>query len=108
MAKVKLTLTPAPTFKAIVKIPVPGSRLVDVEFTFKGRTRTEYEQLWEDVLAKRWPDDADVVLEIASGWDLDEPFDREHIQKMDENYLGSTKAIWDVYKAEISGARLGN
>lgn len=51
----KLKLNPEPTFKATVGIPVPGVGNVDVEFTFKHRTRkaiTDFlEAKQEDVLA---------------------------------------------------------
>jgi hypothetical protein len=102
-------LEPNPTFKAIVMIPVPGDKSAPVEFIFKHRTKDAYEDM-----IKRFSDagdkveDVDVVLEIASGWALVEPFDKANILKMLQNYMGAKDAIAEAYVREITGARLGN
>lgn len=105
MAKPKFTLNPAPTFKAKVAVPVPGSASADVEFIFKHRTRDELRE-FIDALSGR--DDVDVVMSIASGWDLDDAFDTESIGKLTQNYIGSARVVIDTYLSELSGARLGN
>jgi hypothetical protein len=105
MAKPKLILTPSPTFKAKVSIPVPGSAPVDVEFTFKGRTRTAFKD-FVDSLKDR--EDVDVLMDICSGWELEDAFNRENIEALNESYLGASRAVIEKYFAEITNARLGN
>lgn len=105
MARPKFSLTASPTFKARVGIPVPGDKAVDVEFTFKGRTREAFKD-FIDSLKDR--DDAEVIMDIASGWDLDDAFEKENIEKLTQNYLGAARAIIEKYLSELTQARLGN
>ena len=57
----KFTLNPAPTFKAKVDIPVPGGKVEKVEFTFRHRTREEFQRWLEDIDGK----DGHVVVLMA-------------------------------------------
>lgn len=109
MAKNKFTLTVSPTFDATVAIPVPGKGTADVKFTFKHRDRQAFRELMDGLSEPREDrSDADLVLDIASGWDLDEPFDSENVDKMLENYIGSGSAILQAYVREQTGARQKN
>lgn len=105
MAKIRLSLDAAPTFNAPVKVPVPGGGTTPVQFTFKGRTKSDF-QTFIDTLKGR--DDIDVLMDIACGWELSDPFDKDHVEKMLENYIGSGLAVIQTYIAELTGARLGN
>jgi hypothetical protein len=105
MAKVKLSLNPSPTFSANVNIPVAGGAPVPVQFTFKHRTRDALREFL-DKLKDR--DDVDVVLDIASGWDLEDPFGKKSVEQMVQNYIGSAKAVIDTYLTELTAQRLGN
>lgn len=105
MAKAKLSLAVLPTFKATVSIPVPGGKAADVEFTFKHRTRDGFKEFIESL---QGAEDVDVLLDIASGWDLDEPFEKASIEKMVQIYMGSARAALDVYITELTGARVKN
>lgn len=106
MAKPKLTFTVKPTFPASVSIPVAGGRPVDVEFTFKGRTKSQYREFWEGI--SKYEDDTALVLDIASGWELEEPFERASLDQLFESHIGAAKAILEAYAKEMTGARLGN
>lgn len=101
----KLSLAPAPTFKALVAIPVPGGKPAPVEFTFRGRSRDEFKALCERLADLS---DVEAILECASGWDLDEPFDAASVERLNNAYLGAARAVLERYIAEVSGARLGN
>lgn len=105
MAKPKLSLTAAPTFKSKVAIPVPGEKSVDVEFTFKGRTREAFKD-FVDSLKDR--EDAEVLMDIASGWELEDAFTKENVERLTENYLGAARAVIEKYLGELTAARLGN
>ena len=105
MAKVKLALTNAPTFKAKVAIPVPGAKAMEVEFTFKGRTREQFKE-FVDALAGM--EDAEAIMGLASGWELGDPFTRENVELLVNNYLGAARVVIEKYFAELTQARLGN
>ena len=105
MAKPKFSLSAVPTFKASVSIPVAGGKPAVIEVTFKHRTRDAYKDFIEK-LADR--DDVEVLLDIASGWDLDDPFDADSLEELTQNYIGSALAIINVYIDELTRARVKN
>lgn len=101
----KLILTAAPTFKANVLIPVPGKKPVAVEFNFKGRTKDEFKTFIETMGDR---EDVDVILDIATGWELEDAFGKESVDMLLQNYIGSARVIIEKYLAELTAARLGN
>lgn len=120
MAKLKLNLTPDPTFKAKVSIPVPGGRAADVEFTFRHRTKDAFTEFMK---ANENSDDLDVIsghevaageektdaqLGVAVNWELEEPFNRENVERLLQNYSGAAKAVIGKYCEEVGQVRLGN
>lgn len=107
MAKAKFTLALAPTFKAKVAIPIPGQSAEMVEFTFKGRTRAQFAEFIESIKEGE-AKDVDVIMDICSGWELEDAFDAKNVETLTNNYLGAARAIIDKYLAELTTARLGN
>ncbi len=105
MAKIKFSLTPSPTFKRKVALPIPGAGFSDVEFTFKHRTKEEFKKFLEGMEGR---EDADIIMDIASGWELEDAFDTDNIELMVEGYVGSARAVVGAYIDELSKARLGN
>lgn len=109
MAKAKLSLTTNPTFKATVGIPVPGVTVPSpVEFVFKHRTKTALAAWREGINLE--PDGVTVehVMDMASGWDLEDPFGPESVATMLEAYPASGIVILVRYMQEMTDARLGN
>lgn len=102
---IKFKLCPDPTFVAPVLIPVHGAAAVPVNFTFKYRTRAEFMAFTEKM---KDLDNVQLLLAIASGWELAEPFDEEHLKQLDEHYMGAAKAALDVYIEQNAQSRLGN
>lgn len=105
MAKPQFSLTAKPTFKSKVEIPIPGDKSATVEFIFKGRTRDEFKAFVES-LADR--EDVDVILDLASGWDLEDAFEKENVELLTQNYIGSARAIIEKYLSELTAARTKN
>jgi hypothetical protein len=101
----KLSLTSAPTFRSNVLIPVPGKKPVPVEFSFKGRTKDEFKAFLDGIGDR---EDADVILDIASGWELDDAFGKESVELLLQNYIGAARVIIEKYIGELTAARLGN
>lgn len=109
--KPKFSLAVNPTFTAKVSIPVAGGQTADIMVTFKHRTRDEFKEFTESLKVPEGSEplkDTDVLLDIASGWDLDEPFDREHLEKMVQRFMGSAQAVIQAYFEELTGARAKN
>ncbi|OZI36285.1 hypothetical protein CEG14_14835 [Bordetella genomosp. 1] len=104
--KTKFSLKPNPTFKLAVPLPVPGGGYSAVQFTFKHRTKDEFKDFIENQMTDM--EDTEMVLAVASGWELEEPFDEEHITTLVNNYVGSARAVFTAYIEELAKARTGN
>jgi hypothetical protein len=101
----KLSLNPSPTFKAKAPIHVPGGRKAEIEFIYKYRDADEFKEFTETLEGRK---DIEILMDIASGWDLDEPFDEKNVEKMAKNYLGSARSALETYLNELMGARAKN
>lgn len=101
----KLKLQPEPTFKAKVAIPVAGADGVDVEFTFRHRTR---EELQKFISASGDREDVDTILEMASGWELSDAFTKDNLGLLVQNYIAAPRAVFDKYVDELVKARAKN
>lgn len=102
----KLKLTPDPTFVAKVDIPVPGKGDAPVAFTFIYRTGPDL-IAWQKSLPEDMTD-ADAVLGMASGWDLDDPWTAENVATFVESYPGGVPRITEKYLRELKGSRAKN
>jgi hypothetical protein len=107
MAKQAISLDDGPdaTFKSVVLIPIPGKKPVPVNFTFKYRDADEYEAFIADIGSMT---SEQLVLAVASGWDLDDAFSDANVAKLLTKYNGSGMAIFEAYIKENTGAKRGN
>ncbi|HQS59728.1 MAG: hypothetical protein B7Y56_03020 [Gallionellales bacterium 35-53-114] len=101
----KLSLTPSPTFKTMVGIPVAGGKPVDVEFTFKHRTK---DQLATFLAERAGKTDIEGFLDMVTGWELEDPFNEESVTKLTQNYPGASLATFRVYIDELVQAKIKN
>ena len=104
MAK-KFSLVPSPTFKALVAIQVPGGKPVEVEFVFKHRDRENFKEFIDSLEGRS---DVEILLDIASGWELEDAFDEKSLEKLTANYMGAGRAVLDRYITELTAARAKN
>lgn len=103
MAKFKLAV--APTFKAKVAIPVHGGETVELSFEFKHRTRDQLADMMKTIEKRK---DVDLMLDVLAGWELDDPFGKESIELLCQNFAGAPREIFGTYITEITQAKRGN
>lgn len=103
MAKIKLVADP--TFKAKVAVPVPGAASSPVEFTFKWRKRAEV-VAWLESAGDMT--DAEIIIDCASAWDLDDEFNAENAAKLCDVYAGAGREFVSTYLDELRGVRAKN
>jgi hypothetical protein len=101
-----LKLNPEPTFKAAVRIPVPGGESEPVVFTFKHRTVDELKEFHAS--CKAGLPDFDVFRACVLGWDLVDEFNEDNIRRLLQSYHGAAREVAKTYVTELMGARLGN
>jgi hypothetical protein len=101
----KLSIVAAPTFKAPVSIPIAGGAPVDVDFTFKHRTKDEMTAF---VASREGKSDAESLMEMVVGWDFAEVFTPEAAATMLQNYLGAGVNVYVKYIDELTKAKVKN
>lgn len=101
----KLKLNPEPTFKADVPVPVPGAGSAKVKFTFKWRKRDEIVD-WLD--AAKDMTDAQIIMDSAIGWELDDEFTLENAERLCNTYTGAGREFVNTYLDELRGVRAKN
>jgi hypothetical protein len=105
----KLTLALEPTFEALVPIPVPGKEPVPVKFTFKHRDTDQLNALIKAMRDKPEDfDDVTVAMSVAEGWDLDDVFNRDNVERLLKKFHAAADAISKTYITELTQARIKN
>lgn len=105
MTKLSLSAAVAATFAATAYVPIPGKDPAPVKFDFKYRDSDEFKEYAAKL--KDWTK-VEAIVEAAEGWDLDEPFNKESVEKLLKKYMGAGDAILRAYVDELSGARVKN
>ena len=101
----KLILAVSPTFPATVTIPKAGAESVTLKLICKHRTKA---QLDEFIQSRADKSDADSILDLATGWDLDDAFTAENIETMCQNYIAAPLEIYREYLSELTKAKAKN
>ena len=130
MAKIKLGNRPK-NFKKTIKVPMLEGGEGTVEISYIYRTRTEFgsfidsmmndagvtpvgssdeEQKFSlaEALAKTRDTNADYIMKVADGWNLDVEYSRDAVAQLCDELPGAALAIMNDYRQAITEGRLGN
>lgn len=130
MAKIVLGKRPK-NFKAKVTFPMLDGDLGTIEVSYIYRTRTEFgvliDGLMEDAgveaagasedsqkfslaqaLEKTRDTNADYIMQVADGWNIDEEFSRDTVAQLCDEIPAAALAIMNTYRNAITEGRLGN
>lgn len=130
MAKIILGKRPK-NFKRVVSFDLPEGGKGSIEVSLVYRTRKEFGQFVDEIfsksgetpasqsdedvkfslakaLEKTVDTNADYIMKIADGWNLDAEFSRDTVQQMCDEYPGAAMAIIESYRLAITEGRLGN
>lgn len=124
MAKIKLGQRPE-SFKKKVTFPMLDGTTGEITITYRYRTRKEFgalldgliedakageagEMTMAELMARTAASNADYILMIATGWDIDAEFDRASIEQLADEAPAAVLAVMEEYRAAINGGRLGN
>lgn len=126
--KIKLGNRPK-NFKKTVTFPMLDGTSGSIEVTYKYRTRSEFGTFIDEIMEaagekkSRDSDDkfsmaelmektaganADYVLRVLEGWNLDEDLTRENAQQLADELPAAVNAIMETYRVAITEGRLGN
>lgn len=130
MAKIILGKRPN-NFKSVVKFPMLEGGEGSVEISYIYRTRTEFgafidkmmndagvvptggsedEQKFslEAALEKTRETNADYIMAVADGWNLDVEFSRSSVAQLCDELPGAALEVMNRYRTAITEGRLGN
>ena len=131
MAKIKLGSRPK-TFKHIIKVSLPEGSEGSIEVAYRYRTRTEFGQFVDELvtaagvappasqdgedikfsleaaLERTRDTNADYIMKIVEGWNLDEPYTRPAVVQLCDELPGVALAIIEGYRLATTEGRLGN
>lgn len=134
MAKITLGKRPL-NFKHTVKAQLPEGGEGSIEMLYKYRTRTEFGQFIDarlkdardkdaadeqataepaaafsltDVQTKTRDVNAAYIMDIADGWNIDQPFNLSTVTQLCDELPGLAQQIINDYRAAIIEGRLGN
>jgi hypothetical protein len=126
MAKIVLGNRPK-NFKAKVTFPLLDGSDGLIEMSFRYRTRTEFGELIDtlmsdagaaeqpegqmslaEALGKTRDTNAEYILKVADGWNLEEKFNLENVAQLCDEFPAAAMAIMNTYRAAITEGRLGN
>lgn len=130
MAKIKLGSRPK-NFKRSITVTLPEGGKGTVEMSYIYRTRSEFgafvDELFssagvkpasqsdedvkfslKDALEKTRDQNADYILLIADGWNLDEDFTKANIAQLCDELPGAAMEIINTYRQAVTEGVLGN
>lgn len=130
MAKIKLGARPK-SFKRVVKVPMLDGTEGTVEVVYKYRTRSEFGRFideiteaagvkskpatdddgkfsFADLMDRTKESNAEYILKVAEGWNLDEEFTLENVSVLCDELPGAAAAIMENYRLAVTEGRLGN
>ena len=128
MAKIKLGQRPK-NFKAKVSFPLLEGGEATIEVSYIYRTRVEFGKFLDEMLAdagvevdasegakatiaqslaKTRDTNAEYILKIADGWDLDIEFNKDTVSQMCDEFPAAAMAVMNQYRAAMTEGRLGN
>ena len=128
MANTKVKLGNKPkTFEKAVEIVLLDESIADILIKFKYRTRSEFAALFNpepvgpvesdapivqktvvDWFKEADESNAEFVLKIAEGWDLDDKFCQESLLQLEDENPGALAAIALTYRKSVGEARVKN
>ena len=101
------TVTPRPTFRAPVKLTVPGEETpAEIDVTFAHLPREAF-RAW---LERAWKQhDLETMREIVRDWSgVDEPYSEANLQLLLDNYPAASQELLEAYCKALTESRAKN
>lgn len=104
-AKFKISLSERlPDFKLPVKVTMPNGEEGKVVFTVKHLKSSEI----QDLYGKENVKDHEFIMNLATGWDLDEPLTEDNARELVSLYPSFAIALTQTYIQALAGQRVKN
>lgn len=127
MAKIKLGSTPK-SFKRTVTVDMLDGTKGSIECDFKYMTRTQFgaflDSIFKDagikpsesdekvaiaeLMAKTRDTNADYLLKILDGWDLDDEVNKENLQQLCDEFPGVANGMMETFRSAVTEGKAKN
>jgi hypothetical protein len=127
MAKIILGKTPK-SFKRTVTVDMLDGTKGSIECEFKYRTRTEFGKFLDvifadagvkptdedakvviaEVMAKTRDTNADYLIQVLDGWNLDEDLTKANLQQLCDEFPGVSNSIMEAYRVAVTEGKAKN
>ena len=128
MAKIKLGSTPK-SFKRTVTVDMLDGTKGSIECDFKYRMRTEFgaflDEIFKDagvapevgtdekvliaeVMSKTRDTNADYLIKVLDGWNLDDELNKANLQQLCDEFPGVSNSIMETYRVAVTEGRAKN
>jgi ribosomal protein L12E/L44/L45/RPP1/RPP2 len=127
MAKISLGKTPK-SFKRTITVDMLDGTKGSIECEFKYRTRTEFGKFLDtifadagvkptdddakviiaEVMAKTRDTNADYLIQVLDGWNLDEDLTKANLQQLCDEFPGVSNQIMETYRVAVTEGKAKN
>lgn len=127
MARIKLGSTPK-SFKRTVTVDMLDGTKGSIECDFKYMTRTQFGAFLDaifkdagvkltdddtkvaiaDLMAKTRDTNAEYLLKILDGWNLEDELNKENLQQLCDEFPGVANSIMETYRSAVTEGRAKN
>ena len=127
MAKIKLGSTPK-SFKRAITVDMLDGTKGSIECEFKYRTRTDFGKFLDsvfadagvaatdsdakvviaEVMARTRDTNADYLIQVLDGWNLDEELTKANLQQLCNEFPGVSNTIMETYRVAITEGKAKN
>ena len=127
MAKIILGKTPK-SFKRAITVDMLDGTKGSIECEFKYRTRTDFGKFLDtvfkdagvtatetdekviiaEVMAKTRDTNAEYLIQVLDGWNLDEELSKANLQQLCDEFPGVANTIMETYRTAVTEGRAKN
>ena len=127
MARIQLGNTPK-SFKRSITVDMLDGTKGSIEVTYHYMTRTAFGKFLDgifadagtapedadakviiaDVMAKTRDTNAEYLIKILAGWNLDEELSKANLQQLCDEFPGVANTIMEVFRTAVTEGRRGN
>lgn len=127
MAKIKLGSTPK-SFKRTVTVDMLDGTKGSIECDFKYMTRTQFGAFLDaifkdagvkatdddtkvaiaDLMAKTRDTNAEYLLKILDGWNLEDELNKENLQQLCDEFPGAANGLMETFRSAVTEGRAKN
>lgn len=127
MARIQLGKTPK-SFKRTVTVDMLDGTKGSIECEFKYRTRTEFGKFLDsifadagvkptdddskviiaEVMAKTRDTNADYLIQVLDGWNLDDELTKANLQQLCDEFPGVSNSIMETYRVAVTEGKAKN